>query len=391
MTAYGGGLIAPCLVGKPSTAVANDLCLPIALVVWYLVHYTPGIYDLVSGPTVKAMWSTLLGLYRTHTVCNMVKVAATTLTPGPYYPIPFVGPILVGTVLGCGGLFLPADKGLSSIFNGTPWPIQGAFMTASTYHLLIIDKNGFFGNAARSIVGTYSEDTVKIALATIHISTILIQTFFANKNANLFTPFHKMLYLFFQVHGPSGVLQKEGTTVGWDHRTRIVLERCLELSRLLIVLSVIGGHVYTTQLPQAIFAGQRISINNSGLGSCQIFGSLRDCKPYLMKIENNGRGYQMTTYEGFSENSKLIKWTLPITSKATISSNSKVFLGLTNDGTARLIASDADKETEIEIWASNVAKCKPTENPLYPTLQLNISTGIPEIKCSFESASIPLK
>jgi hypothetical protein len=264
-------------------------------------------------------------------------------------------------------------------------------MTASTYHLLIMDKNGFVGNAARAIVGTYSKDTVKIVLATMHISTVLIQTFFANKNANLFTPFHKFLYLFFQVHGPSGVLQKEGTTVGWDHRTRIVLERCLELSRVLIVLAVIGFHVYTTQLPHAIFANQRISINNSGLGTCQVFGSLRDCKPYLMKVEKNGTGYQMVTYEGFSENNNSIKWTLPISSKSTISSNSKVYLSLTDDGTARLVASDADKQTEIEIWASNVIKCKPTENPLYPTLQLNTKTGIPEIKCSSDSANIPLK
>jgi hypothetical protein len=99
----------------------------------------------------------------------------------------------------------------------------------------------------------------------------------------------------------------------------------------------------------------------------------------------------MVTYEGFSENNKSIKWTLPISSKSTISSNSKVYLSLTDDGTARLIASDADKQTEIEIWASNVIKCKPTENPLYPALQLNTKTGIPEIKCSSDSASIPLK
>lgn len=29
-----------------------------------------------------------------------------------YYPIPLWGPILLGTIAGCGGLFLPLDKGL---------------------------------------------------------------------------------------------------------------------------------------------------------------------------------------------------------------------------------------------------------------------------------------
>ncbi|CAN0498754.1 unnamed protein product, partial [Phaeothamnion confervicola] len=29
---------------------------------------------------------------------------------GPYYPIPVFGPILLGTIAGCGGMFLPLDK-----------------------------------------------------------------------------------------------------------------------------------------------------------------------------------------------------------------------------------------------------------------------------------------
>ena len=388
ITAYGGGLIAPCLIGKPSTAIGNDLCVPIALVAWYLVHYIPGVYNLVTTTFVKAIWVTLLGLYRTHTVCNIVKLATATLAPGPYYPIPLVGPILVGTILGCAGLFLPADKGLSSIFNGTPWPIQGAFLTATTYQLLVIDKNGFVGNTARAVFGSYSEDTIKVVLATMHISTVLIQTFFANKDANLFTPFHKFFYLFFQVHGPSGVLQKEGT-VGWDYRTRILLERCLELSRVLIVLAVIGFHIYTTQKPQSLFVGQRIPIVGSGLATCQVFGNMRQCTPYLMKVEKSNSGYQFVTYKGFNENTSAIQWSLPVSVKSS-ASNSKIYLGITSDGTTRIIASNSEKQTEEEIWSSHVPKCKPSENPLFPTLSLNSQTGIPEIKCSADIA-YPLK
>lgn len=284
---------------------------------------------------------------------------------------------------------MPADKGLSSILNGTPWPIQGAFMTATTYQLLVIDKNGFIGNTARAIVGTYSEDTIKVVLATMHVSTILIQTFFENKDANLFTPFHKFFYLLFQVNGPSGVLQKEGT-VGWSYRTRIVLERCLEFSRLLIVLAVIGFHVHNTQLPQSLFVGQRIPIDGLGLASCQLFGSVRQCIPYKMKVEKTLSGYQFITYKGFNESPSSIHWNLPVSTKSSPANNNKIYLSITSDGSARLISSNTDKQTDEELWASHVPKCKPSDNPLFPSLSLNMQTGIPEIKCSPDVA-YPLK
>lgn len=36
------------------------------------------------------------------------------LQAGKHYPIPLWGPILLGTIAGCGGLFLPLDKGLQA-------------------------------------------------------------------------------------------------------------------------------------------------------------------------------------------------------------------------------------------------------------------------------------
>ena len=42
----------------------------------------------------------------------------------------------------------------------------------------------------------------------------------------------QFLYLIFQVDGPGNfsTKQKEGTTVGWDYRTRLILERWIEVS-----------------------------------------------------------------------------------------------------------------------------------------------------------------
>ncbi len=37
---------------------------------------------------------------------------------------PLWGPVLLGTIAGCGGLFLPFDRGLSALKNGAPHNLQ---------------------------------------------------------------------------------------------------------------------------------------------------------------------------------------------------------------------------------------------------------------------------
>ncbi len=44
-------------------------------------------------------------------------------SPGPH-GTPLWGPILLGTIAGCGGLFLPFDKGLSALKDGTPYTLK---------------------------------------------------------------------------------------------------------------------------------------------------------------------------------------------------------------------------------------------------------------------------
>ena len=48
-----------------------------------------------------------------------------------------MGPILAGTLLGSCGAFLPWDKGLSPVANGTPWPMQAAALTSAFYYLQV--------------------------------------------------------------------------------------------------------------------------------------------------------------------------------------------------------------------------------------------------------------
>jgi hypothetical protein len=58
-----------------------------------------------------------------HTLLYLTILYLTQST-GPYYPCALVGPIVIGTAVGSLGQFFPADKGLSAVTNGLPWPIQ---------------------------------------------------------------------------------------------------------------------------------------------------------------------------------------------------------------------------------------------------------------------------
>lgn len=42
-------------------------------------------------------------------------------------------PIVAGMLAGCGGLFLPCDRGLSPLADGVPWAVQSAVYGAVVY------------------------------------------------------------------------------------------------------------------------------------------------------------------------------------------------------------------------------------------------------------------
>eukprot|EP00612_Vaucheria_litorea_P001096 CAMPEP_0171460938 /NCGR_PEP_ID=MMETSP0945-20130129/5604_1 /TAXON_ID=109269 /ORGANISM="Vaucheria litorea, Strain CCMP2940" /LENGTH=138 /DNA_ID=CAMNT_0011987221 /DNA_START=404 /DNA_END=820 /DNA_ORIENTATION=- len=108
---------------------------------------------------------------------------------GKFYPIPFWGPIVVGTLLGCGGMFLPFDKGLKSIENGSPWPLQSSFYAAFTYHILAHDPN-FKKYTNLSL----SEESARFGVVVGIVLIALLQTFFGD-DFNPFRPVHNFMYV----------------------------------------------------------------------------------------------------------------------------------------------------------------------------------------------------
>jgi len=74
---------------------------------------------------------------RAYVVTLFVSVAATTI-PASQFTYPVFGPIICGTLGGCGGAFFPFKKGLDPVKKGLPPPMWSAFVGATLYHFLTI-------------------------------------------------------------------------------------------------------------------------------------------------------------------------------------------------------------------------------------------------------------
>ena len=157
-------------------------------------------------------------------------------------------------------------------------------MGSAFFHLMINDTTGFIGNALRAIVGTYTEKEVIVIIATVQLITLLAQVLFSPE-ANLFTPFHKLFYLVFQVHGPAAQVTKPGEDIGWALQTRIILERSVEVFRVLFVLLVLSTHVWLSVPPASISSQYSPDLAvGQAIGSCQYLPALTGCSPRYLAL-----------------------------------------------------------------------------------------------------------
>jgi hypothetical protein len=441
LSGFGGGFVTPLLIGKPSSPITNDLILPISFLVWYLVHYV-GLHKFFMWLPMRLIWSLGLGLFRMNSCCNIVDQANEILKPGPYYPHPIVGPIFTGTAMGCVGQFFPLDKGLSPVEKGTPWAMQGAFLSATIYQIMVYDTKGFVGDAARATFGTHSKEDIRVFLASMHMVTLVAQAVLS-QDFNLFAPVHKVLYFLTQINEPVLNQQKSGT-VGWAYSTRKVFEKCMNWLRLIMVVVCITTHVTISQAPTALHPGSILEVGHM-IGTCQVAGSMRGCSPYLLTLEAQRHifpdsaqwitVYRLASYNGYETpnsysnrflhtaaaketlNSVLFEpldskkyepiWTLVIDSNSpgfnmnasTIDSSntaegakssSAVGLVIGYDGSLRLVESNENEKIEKLIWVSN-PHCPKMENStalrttvrasIVAGLQLHRNTGKPYVKC----------
>lgn len=324
---FGGGIIAPVLIGKPPAIFSNDLILFASIIVWFFIYNLRG-SSLLNIPVIKLTWLFFLGVFRTNAVVGIVQVANTVLAPSKYYPIPVFGPILAGTLLGSMGSFLPFDKGLAAISRNTPWPIQAAFYSSSFYHIMAHDQNGILGITLRGLIGPCTPTTTMVIIAFMQISHLWLQ-YIIHADINIFAPVHNILYLIFLVEGPKSIAKMpiktvDSTTplpyIGWDIFTRRRLRVFLEVGRVFLIIAGISCHIFFMIPPTELstvsltsrFHRTAVVDKKSGelelfavemsykdyrvltrhalplhhsLGSCQWFASWRSCQPYAMKFE----------------------------------------------------------------------------------------------------------
>lgn len=359
----------------------------------------------------------------------MVDSTIEIVSPGPYYPSAIIGPIFTGTAVGTVSQFFPLDAGLSPVAKGTPWTMQGAFLSSFFYHVLVHDHRGFIGCFFRGILGTHSRARIRVCIASMHLVTLVFQVIFS-QDFNLFTPFHKFFYLILQLHGPAISLDKKiSGTVGWTYASRIIFEKWMNWLRFLFVLLVLGGHIYLTRPPAALHPGSKILVGES-IGTCQFFSPVKLCNPYILALEAQrfvlstgetevwSTAYRIATYSGTVLPAIVAgsgqepfavqgKEKVPLRSLSPVWSrtikypsslprqDSKHFAALKLDpsGVLQLIFFDKIKKIEIVIWESN-RKCTADDTYAHEDkskvkglaelvgLVLDSVTGFPVIRCS---------
>mmetsp|Transcript_89275 Transcript_89275/g.224505 ORF Transcript_89275/g.224505 Transcript_89275/m.224505 type:complete len:285 (+) Transcript_89275:54-908(+) len=143
IAAFGGGFLAPMIVGRTPVPLMEETFVWMVVVTWYITHNIPHFSDFLGevlreGPG-RTMLSIFFGIFKTQQIVGAVElaskaVAAEDLLPkSAYFPFAVAAPLLCGFVGGCGGAFLPPSSGLAPIEEGKVWNIRAAFFAPLMY------------------------------------------------------------------------------------------------------------------------------------------------------------------------------------------------------------------------------------------------------------------
>lgn len=133
----GGGILVPLFINKIPVPIAND-AYPIAILISFSIHYYfPIVWQVVTlVPWVKAGIIVLYECVRAKVVLTFTLAANAAIAPS-LLSFPLFGPIMCGTISGCGGAFLPMNKGLDPILKGMGYPMITACLGSTLVHLFM--------------------------------------------------------------------------------------------------------------------------------------------------------------------------------------------------------------------------------------------------------------
>ena len=132
----GGGILVPLFLNLLPLTLAID-AYPIAIFTAFCIHnYAPVIREVYQlSPVFKVAMIVLYEAKRASVVVKFTAAAAKIIPPSDFSFAVF-GPIACGSISGCGGAFLPLNKGLDPIKNyGLTQPMLSAMIAATFYHL----------------------------------------------------------------------------------------------------------------------------------------------------------------------------------------------------------------------------------------------------------------
>mmetsp|Transcript_225 Transcript_225/g.654 ORF Transcript_225/g.654 Transcript_225/m.654 type:complete len:284 (+) Transcript_225:115-966(+) len=145
IAAFGGGFLAPLIVGHCPTPFKEETYFWLLVFAWYITHHVPVVSvtwcEIARCKPGLTLLTILFGIFKTHQIVGYVEVAAKAvehedLIPhSRYFTVPCAGPLLGGFLGGCGGYFLPFDKGLRPLSEGKQWCIRATFFSTVLYYV----------------------------------------------------------------------------------------------------------------------------------------------------------------------------------------------------------------------------------------------------------------
>ena len=156
LAGFGGSILVPVLLGCHDNVgpfvLANDGAACFMAAAFALVHYVPGFTRVTALPGVRHAIAAAFELTRAVIVLVWLRRAeAAIASPSHFTAAPVVGPLILGTIAGCGGGFLPFDQGLAMLKDGAPYAMRSAFAVAAAYHFAAFNE----GALLRQVAGAF--------------------------------------------------------------------------------------------------------------------------------------------------------------------------------------------------------------------------------------------
>lgn len=138
----------------------------------------------LRSPLGSLLASVTYEVMRCHVIIGSAGIATSSLKEGAT-----VGPLVAGLLGGCGGAFMPLDKGLAPLANGSNWRFMSAALGSAWLHAAMHDPR-----TKPTIVGAFpvfaDASYVRFALISFCVAMPLVARFtgFAPFGANPLVP-----------------------------------------------------------------------------------------------------------------------------------------------------------------------------------------------------------